>query len=36
MVMDVVAADEVEALKGIKDVPSRAMLKLIRLSVLHV
>jgi hypothetical protein len=36
-VMDVVAtADKVEALKGRKDGPSRAMLKLIWLSVLHV
>jgi hypothetical protein len=35
-VMDVVVADKVEALKGRKDGPSRAMLKLIWLSVLHV
>jgi hypothetical protein len=35
-VMDVVAADKVEALKGRKDGPSRAMLKSIWLSVLHV
>jgi hypothetical protein len=35
--MDVaVAADKVEALKGRKDGPSRAMLKSIWLSVLHV
>jgi hypothetical protein len=32
----VVVADKVEALKGRKDGPSRAMLKLIWLSVLHV
>jgi hypothetical protein len=36
MVMDAAAADKVEALKGRKDGPSRAMLKSIRLSVLHV
>jgi hypothetical protein len=36
MVMDVVVADKVEALKGKKDGPSRTMLKLIRLSILHV
>jgi hypothetical protein len=35
-VMDASAADKVEALKGRKDGPSRAMLKSIRLSVLHV
>jgi hypothetical protein len=35
-VMDVVVADKVEALKGKKDGPSRAMLKSIWLSVLHV
>jgi hypothetical protein len=35
-VMDVVAADKVEALKKRKDGPSRAMLKSIWLSVLHV
>jgi hypothetical protein len=35
-VMDVVAADKVEALKGRKDGPSRAMLKSIWLSILHV
>jgi hypothetical protein len=35
-VMYVVAADKVEALKGRKDGPSRAMLKSIWLSVLHV
>ena len=35
-VMDVAAADKVEALKGRKYGPSRAMLKLIRLLVLHV
>jgi hypothetical protein len=35
-VMDVVVADKVEALKGRKDGPSRAMLKSIWLSVLHV
>jgi hypothetical protein len=35
-VMDVVAADKVEALKKEKDGPSRAMLKLIWLLVLHV
>jgi hypothetical protein len=35
--MDVVdAADKVEVLKGRKDGPSRAMLKSIWLSVLHV
>jgi hypothetical protein len=34
--MDVVAADKVEALKKRKDGPSRAMLKSIWLSVLHV
>jgi hypothetical protein len=32
----VVAADKVEALKGRKDGPSRAMLNSIWLSVLHV
>jgi hypothetical protein len=32
----VVAADKVEELKGRKDGPSRAMLKSIWLSVLHV
>jgi hypothetical protein len=32
----VVAADKVEVLKGRKDGPSRAMLKSIWLSVLHV
>jgi hypothetical protein len=36
MVMDVVAADKIEALKGRKGGPSRAMLKSIQLSVLHV
>jgi hypothetical protein len=35
-VMDVVAADKVEVLKGRKDGPSRVMLKLIWLSVIHV
>jgi hypothetical protein len=35
-VMDVATADKVEALKGRKDGPSRAMLKSIWLSVLHV
>jgi hypothetical protein len=35
-VMDVAAADKVEALKKRKDGPSRAMLKSIWLSVLHV
>jgi hypothetical protein len=35
-VMDASAADKVEALKGIKYGPSRAMLKSIRLSVLDV
>ena len=35
-VMDVAAADKVKALKGRKGGPSRAMLKLIWLSVLHV
>ena len=35
-VMDAGAADKVEALKGRKDGPSKAMLKSIRLSVLHV
>jgi hypothetical protein len=35
-VMDVAVADKVEALKGRKDGPSRAMLKSIWLSVLHV
>jgi hypothetical protein len=35
-VMDVVVADKVEALKGRKDGPSRAMLKSIWLSILHV
>jgi hypothetical protein len=36
MVMDLVVADKLEVLKGRKDGPSRAMLKLILLSVLHV
>jgi hypothetical protein len=35
-VMDAAADDKVEALKGRKDGPSRAMLKSIWLSVLHV
>jgi hypothetical protein len=35
-VMDVVVVDKVEALKGRKDWPSRAMLKSIWLSLLHV
>ena len=35
-VMDVVAADKVEALKGRKHWPSRAMLNLIWILVLHV
>jgi hypothetical protein len=35
-VMDAAAANKVEALKGRKDGPSRAMLKSIWLSVLHV
>jgi hypothetical protein len=35
-VMDVVAADKVEAFKKRKDGPFRAMLKSIWLSVLHV
>jgi hypothetical protein len=35
-VMDVVVTDKVEALQGRKEGPSRAMLKLIWLSVLHV
>jgi hypothetical protein len=35
-VMDAVAVDKVEALKKRKDGSSRAMLKLIGLSVLHV
>jgi hypothetical protein len=35
-VMDVVVGDKVEALKGRKDGPSRAMLKSTWLSVLHV
>jgi hypothetical protein len=35
-VMDPAADDKVEALKGKKDGPSRAMLKSIWLSVLHV
>ena len=35
-VMDVVAADKVEALKEKKEGPSRAMLKLIWLLILHV
>jgi hypothetical protein len=35
-VMDVVVADKVEVLKKRKDGPSRAMLKSIWLSVLHV
>jgi hypothetical protein len=34
--MDAAAADKVEALKGRKEGPSRAMLKSILLSVLHV
>jgi hypothetical protein len=34
--MDVVAADQVEALKKRKHGPSRAMLKSIWLSILHV
>ena len=34
--MNAVAVDKVEALKKKKDGPSRAMLKAIRLSVLHV
>jgi hypothetical protein len=34
--MDVVAANKVEALKKRKDGPSKAMFKLIWLSVLHV
>jgi hypothetical protein len=36
MVMDVVAADKIEMLKERKGGPSRAMLKSILLSVLHV
>jgi hypothetical protein len=36
MVMDVVVADKTEVLKGRKGGPSMAMLKSIRLSVLHV
>jgi hypothetical protein len=36
MVMDVVAADKIDVLKGRKGGPSMAMLKLIWLSVLHV
>jgi hypothetical protein len=36
MVMDVVVAGKVEVLKGRKDGLSRAMLKSIQLSVLHV
>jgi hypothetical protein len=35
-VMDATAADKVEALKGRKDGPSRAMIKSIWLLVLHV
>ena len=35
-VMDASVADKVEVFKGRKDGPSRAMLKSIRLSVLHV
>jgi hypothetical protein len=35
-VMDVVAADNVKVLEGKKHEPSRAMLKLIWLSVLYV
>jgi hypothetical protein len=35
-VMDVVVFDKVEALKGRKDRPSKAMLKSIWLSILHV
>jgi hypothetical protein len=35
-VMDVVVADKVEVLKGRKYGPSRAMIKSISLSVLHV
>jgi hypothetical protein len=34
--MDAVAADKVEALKGRKEGPSKAMLKSICLSILHV
>jgi hypothetical protein len=36
MVMDVAAVGKVEVLKWRKDGPSRAMLKSIQLSVLHV
>jgi hypothetical protein len=36
MVMDVVVAEKIEALKGRKGGPSRAMLRSIRLSILHV
>jgi hypothetical protein len=36
MVMDVATADKIEALKGRKGGPSKAMLKSIRLSILHV
>jgi hypothetical protein len=36
MVMDATTADKVEALKGRKDGPSKAMLKLIWFSVLPV
>jgi hypothetical protein len=36
MVMDAAIAGKVEALEGRKDGPSRAMLKSIRLSILHV
>jgi hypothetical protein len=36
MVRDVATADKVEVLKGRKDGPSRAMLKFIQLSVLHI
>jgi hypothetical protein len=35
-VMDVVVADKVKVLKKKKDVPSRAMLESIWLSILHV
>jgi hypothetical protein len=36
MVMDVVVVDKIRALEERKSGPSRAMLKSIRLSVLHV
>jgi hypothetical protein len=36
MVMDVVATDKIKELKGRKEGPSRAMLKSIQLSALHV